>query len=833
MVNVRTQNKAIDNIIFFRGVIEDIKDPLFLGRCKVRVIGLHSDNLDDIPTEKLPWAMSLIQSTNKQECPYRPGDWVLVVYLDQRNPIDPEKVGEMQTPIILGMLPGIPSQTVEEPTAFADCTPDDREVPRPPDQLPIEASDSLENTEEESDNKPKGMFSDPDTLPGNTTAFGELKQDYDQKNYKYDVTKNCYYDKEDAEKIIGKNNKIFNGTPSSSGTETNIQRYPFESSGYVSSVNEPTISRLSRNEKIEQSIVAIKQGNLASGTMVGHISSAVGSDEGLSDDTWQEPKTPYNSLYPFNHVTESESGHTIEIDDSPGAERLHWYHRSGTFNEIHPEGQEVNNVKKSEFNIITEDLNKWAGGAINSHSVSATRIYSEDVINLTAGKDINRNAIKLNTLITEDSNFRAMNNNYSVTDNETRHHTKKGIYVACVEDVIHIWAEGNVCVHSEKNIQLDAKDSIIINSGKQIDINSPIINMGPMVVNANVLHAETASKAGIATPGIGESIRAVVNPPNILDNDADDDSWYEDLADVPETVTLKEGFMFPKFAGQELLYKPMADGAPKTARILCANAPTIALYEALPTGELEEATIKYKHKDGTITEWTVIRPVHKVGKLIETNSSAEMFEDSNRNLHRMLKPGTKYPKQMFLSVDGSSNIGSCVLVLNSTIRHESLGDFNESVPYKQDESLKQIKPKPGYLLPKFAGEQLLIKPIADGAPKTARILAISPTIAIFEATATNEIQKILTKYRNKDNSITEKIVSMPIYKIGKLLESNTTSELFEGIGPRFNHRMLKEGTEYGKQYFVSIDGTNKENSCVLIFDSSERNESLGDFNDKV
>ena len=37
------------------------------------------------------------------------------------------------------------------------------------------------------------------------------------------------------------------------------------------------------------------------------------------------------TVYPKNHVYETESGHIKEFDDTEGAERIHEYHKSGTF----------------------------------------------------------------------------------------------------------------------------------------------------------------------------------------------------------------------------------------------------------------------------------------------------------------------------------------------------------------------------------------------------------------------------------------------------------------------------------------------------------------------
>ena len=67
---------------------------------------------------------------------------------------------------------------------------------------------------------------------------------------------------------------------------------------------------------------------------------------------WDEPPIPYAALYPYNHVHQTESGHIIEMDDTPDHERLHWYHRTGTFTEIHPVGVKVDKIVNNYYNII-------------------------------------------------------------------------------------------------------------------------------------------------------------------------------------------------------------------------------------------------------------------------------------------------------------------------------------------------------------------------------------------------------------------------------------------------------------------------------------------------
>ena len=75
----------------------------------------------------------------------------------------------------------------------------------------------------------------------------------------------------------------------------------------------------------------------------------------LDITSWDEPETPYDATYPRNHVYESEGGHIREMDDTPGKERIHERHTSGTGYEIHPDGSKVTRIKKDSYNIISND----------------------------------------------------------------------------------------------------------------------------------------------------------------------------------------------------------------------------------------------------------------------------------------------------------------------------------------------------------------------------------------------------------------------------------------------------------------------------------------------
>lgn len=78
--------------------------------------------------------------------------------------------------------------------------------------------------------------------------------------------------------------------------------------------------------------------------------------------SFTEPESPYAAVYPYNKVFESESGHIQEFDDTPGFERIHTMHRSGTFEEIHPDGTKVIKIIGDDFYIIKNDHNLHVGG---------------------------------------------------------------------------------------------------------------------------------------------------------------------------------------------------------------------------------------------------------------------------------------------------------------------------------------------------------------------------------------------------------------------------------------------------------------------------------------
>jgi len=93
---------------WFVGVVEDRQDPQTLGRLRVRCLGYHTENLEKLKTADLPWAhvMNPITSATVSGLGQTPlgaveGTWVVGFFQDG---------SDAQQPIIIGTLPGVPSE---------------------------------------------------------------------------------------------------------------------------------------------------------------------------------------------------------------------------------------------------------------------------------------------------------------------------------------------------------------------------------------------------------------------------------------------------------------------------------------------------------------------------------------------------------------------------------------------------------------------------------------------------------------------------------------------------------------------------------------------------
>lgn len=493
--------------MLYTGVIEDRNDPLKLGRCKVRIVGLHTHDAIKLPTADLPWAIPMqpITSAALSGIGTTPlglveGTWVVVMFKDEDN----------QYPIILGSIGGIPQ------SSSGDITVDDSvlnikidgEVKQTNEQSNVILDGSgnpvvdgsgnpvtttaTENTTLENTNKLKraaeftpsaacvalikrfeglrlkayqdsvgiwtigygttrienaviqsGMviteaqadqylLSDLNTkfvpsIQRNTRALitqsmfdalccftynvgtgnlnkSTLFKDLNASKYLDAASGFMQWTKAGGVELTGlikrrsaeKDLFLADGIPNSAGelpeqttSTTTSSATPSadststatQSSGSVMGFGDPTrkyplyfdepdTNRLARHEEINKTIVYKKEAAQLKGVQV-----ADGS-------TWDQSPIPYNAQYPFNHVMQTESGHVLEFDDTPYSERVHIYHKSGTFTEIDANGTQVNRIIGDGYEILERNGYVQVNGSLNVTVDGAQNILVKNAMTL-------------------------------------------------------------------------------------------------------------------------------------------------------------------------------------------------------------------------------------------------------------------------------------------------------------------------------------------------------------------------------------------------------------------------------------------------------------------
>ena len=330
---------------WFVGVVEDRQDPQTLGRLRVRCLGYHTEDLVKLPTSDLPWAhvMNPITSATVSGLGQTPlgaveGTWVVGFFQDG---------SDAQQPIIIGTLPGVPSELpdINSNKGFQDAV---------------------------NGVYPKYKETDVNRLAVNSKTSSPQGTTEDNPHSSLTIRK------ADSTKSIGRAD--FN--------PVDIR---------VANAGEP---------------------------------DSLPADDGTN---FSEPETPYNATYPHNHVYESEAGHIREIDDTPGAERIHERHASGTGYEIHPDGSKVTRVKNDNYTLTTNDDFVHIKGNSSTTVDGGMRVF----VNADASTDDHNYTIEVGN-----------NANVNIQVN-------KG-------NVNVVTSEGDINLKSGKNIQMDATQGIFM-----------------------------------------------------------------------------------------------------------------------------------------------------------------------------------------------------------------------------------------------------------------------------------------------------------------------------------------------------------------------------------
>ena len=185
-------------------------------------------------------------------------------------------------------------------------------------------------------------------------------------------------------------------------------------------------------------------------------------NESPSDNLWTEPEsaanTDYQPIYPYNNATVTESGHKMEMDDTPGRERVRLSHRTGTFIEMHPNGDEVHKVFGDGYEITIKNKNVLIKGACN--------IQIEGDCNMNVLKDMNVQVA--------------------------------GDYNLLVQGKTNIRSHGDVSISGDDDISITANEdfggALRLGAADHLYLASDLVVGGS--ISADIINAETRVNAG-------------------------------------------------------------------------------------------------------------------------------------------------------------------------------------------------------------------------------------------------------------------------------------------------------------------------------------------------
>ena len=335
-----------DGFEWFTGIVEDRNDPLFLNRVRVRIFGAHSYDKQKIATPDLPWCEVMMPVTSPSLSGLGTtthglveGSFIIGFYRDAM---------ENQDPIVIGSVIGNPQKF-----SRVDETIDDKGT-RSYTEVDRKTTDGFNDPRLDSESSYKGTPDGPD--PEHIQRSYGLSLALDKSPRRDGESKGVSYPKED-----------YFGTSS-----VNLLA---RATDHESENNAPVKDAYPSN--------VIEDGGFGKTLYEGRS----GKEKRLD---WVKPK------YPFNHVYESESGHVIEIDDTPDYERINVFHRSGARIEINNKGEiHILAAPEQDMNLQAETkVDIVAATAVKILSSGPLDVISSGVAKITALKDVVMKSVK-------------------------------------------------------------------------------------------------------------------------------------------------------------------------------------------------------------------------------------------------------------------------------------------------------------------------------------------------------------------------------------------------------------------------------------------------------
>jgi len=531
-----------NKFVWWTGVVEDRNDPEYMGRCKVRIFGYHTDDITVLPTEDLPWAIPLQSITSAANSGLGstpvgivPGTWVVGWFLDGE---------EAQRPLVIGTIAGKPDkpaeaekkqvqetkkaatniirtrdgspvvdqnnnpittvgkvnreddfypltaenmksifETIAEKASGNDISKESMDGRLGKYQLSVSTLVSLGYIKRPSSNfgitewtdtksnwtGKDGIFSKEEFLKSQSAQYtavltaseqnykalltlGKIAQDDDPKmigallgtSLIMGPTNSDKLNKKTESGVLAKDYFVaVNSALGGSSDDFNINIE--DAINYLADTTNNNNQGVLNNKELlkrkgfsdpnkqfpKYEYLGLSDVNkLALGDMSHRIFKVKQNKkvEGIplakTTQTWEEPNPSYGANYPYNQVIETEAGHVIELDSTPNAERIHVFHKAGTYIEIDVNGSMIRKVVGDNYEILDRNNFTYVKG---SHCLTvegktsilvrdSAKIVVEGDLSVTSHKDTSIETAGTATIVGKNINVSSRESLNLITD---------------------------------------------------------------------------------------------------------------------------------------------------------------------------------------------------------------------------------------------------------------------------------------------------------------------------------------------------------------------------------------------------------------------------------
>ena len=192
--------------------------------------------------------------------------------------------------------------------------------------------------------------------------------------------------------------------------------------------------------------------------------------------------TSANPRYPYNNVTETSSGHRIELDDTPGEERITTVHAVGSGMEFHADGTVVLNSYDKTIQVVGDDFTVYVRGNgdityegdLSMHVRGDMKVKVDNNYTLEVGGKIIERAIEGRSEVVEGDKVSTVIGNMSETITNSATRTTLGDNTQVVKGDMNFWAEGDAEYLTKGNQHFSSEESMT--SASPV-INATALNM--------------------------------------------------------------------------------------------------------------------------------------------------------------------------------------------------------------------------------------------------------------------------------------------------------------------------------------------------------------------